>query len=206
MTIPEDTSGSPKELNIQNEQNEIIGLAVQAKHVRQTTLILIGAIAIVLAAIWLIHKKNSPAQANAAVVDQQLVIENAITQLTGIKTENVGQVDQLVKKFYEFADFGQVAADQLRENPFNPAQALSDAAKDSFVSKENSGENKIQNEAKKLQLQSILQSKYGSCCMIDDTLLYKGDKIGNFEVIEIGDGFVRLRSSGQDAILYLQTE
>jgi len=210
MNIPEDTNNSPTELdaqseqNEQNGQNEVIELAVQEKHVRQTTLILIGAIAVAFAVIWFLHKKNTPAPAAATVVDQQAVIEASIAQLTGIKTDNVVQVDQLVKKFYEFADFGQVAADQLRENPFYRVQAVPDSAKDSS-SGENAGAN-IQIEAKKMQLQSIMQSKYGNCCMIDGKLLYKGDKIGIFEIVEIDKTFVRLSSDRQEAILFLQTE
>ena len=214
MTIPENSNSDRRELSSQGsqnsqseqgEQNEVIELAVQAKHVRQTTLILVGAIVIVFAAIWLIHRKATNAQLNAAVVDPQMVVETAIAQLTGIKTENVDQVDQLVKKFYEFADFGQVGVHQLSKNPFNLSQALPDAAGNSSASK-NSGAGDIQNNAKKMQLQSIMQSKYGNCCMIDDILLYKGDKINNFEIMEIGDGFIRLRTGGQDVTLYLQTE
>jgi hypothetical protein len=42
--------------------------------------------------------------------------------------------------------------------------------------------------------------------MIDDMLLYKGDKVNGFEVVEIGDDFARLQSNGQTTTLYLQTE
>jgi len=183
---------------------EIIEPAVQEKTVRLTTFILLAAIAMVLAAIWLIHKKAAPAKTNAAVADQQLQIETAITQLTGIKTESVDRVDELVKKFYEFADFGQVNPKQFRRNPFGPPSMASDMMADSSAAK-NIG-NEIKSEAQKMQLQSILQSKYGNCCMIDDALLYKGDKINGFEIMEIGIGFVRLTSQGQNITLYLQTE
>jgi len=204
MNIPENSNNDEKELHNQQEKDEVIELAVQAKNVRQTTFILVGAIAIAFAAIWLIHKKAAPAQTNAAVADQQLQIEAAIAQLTGIKAENVGQVDQLVKKFYEFADFGQVAAKQLRRDPFNPSQPVSDAANDSSKLKENNSN--IQNDAQKMQLKSIMQSKYGNCCMIDDTLLHKGDKINGFEIVEIGTDFVRLTAQGRVTILRLETE
>ncbi|MCX5632311.1 MAG: hypothetical protein NTW93_01325 [Phycisphaerae bacterium] len=204
MNIPENSNNDEKELHNQQEKDEIIELAVQAKNVRRTTLILVGAIAVAFAAIWLIHKKAAPAQTNAAVADQQLQIEAAIAQLTGLKAENVGQVDQLVKKFYEFADFGQVAAQQLRRNPFNPSQPVSDAADDSSKLKENNSN--IQNDAQKMQLKSIMQSKYGNCCMIDDTLLYKGDKINGFEIVEISTDFVKLTAQGRVTILRLETE
>lgn len=204
MNIPENSNNDEKELHNQQEKDEVIELAVQAKNVRRTTLILVGAIAVAFAAIWLIHKKAAPAQTSAAVADQQLQIEAAIAQLTGLKAENVGQVDQLVKKFYEFADFGQVAAKQLRRDPFNPSQPVSDAANDSSKLKENNSN--IQNDAQKMQLKSIMQSKYGNCCMIDDTLLYKGDKINGFEIVEISTDFVKLTAQGRVTILRLETE
>jgi hypothetical protein len=69
---------------------------------------------------------------------------------------------------------------------------------------DNNGE--MKNNAQNMQLQSILQSKYGNCCMIDDTLLYKGDKINGFKIAEIGNDFVRLEGQGFNRTLYLQTE
>ncbi len=204
MTLPENLNDDKKELNSQQEKAEIIEPAVQEKNVRLTTFILLAAIAAVLATIWLIHKKAAPAKTIAATGDQQMAIETAIVQLTGMSTENVCQVDQLVKKFYEFADFGQVDPKQFRRNPFNFYSAASDMATDPCALKEN--DSGIKSNAQKMQLQSILQSKYGNCCMIDDTLLYKGDKINGFEVAEIGADFVRLARQGHNETLYLQTE
>jgi hypothetical protein len=209
MALLENLNIDEKELNSQSaashpderEKTEIIEPAVQEKNVRLTTFILLAAIAVVLAAIWLIHKKAAPAQTIAG--DQQLQIETAIAQLTGISTENVDQVDQLVKKFYEFTDFGQVSPKQFRRNPFSSSSIASETA-DSLALKENNSD--VKSNAQKMQLQSILQSKYGNCCMIDDALLYKGDKINGFEIVEIGADFVRLRTGGQDMTLYLQTE
>jgi hypothetical protein len=203
MALLENLNNDEKELNSQPEKTEVIEPAVQEENVRRTTFILLAAIVAVLAAIWLIHKKAAPAQTDAAVTDQQLAIETAIAQLTGIKTENVDQVDQLVKKFYEFADFGQVDPNQFRRNPFNSSSIASGMA-DSSALKENNSD--VKSSAQKMQLQSILQSKYGNCCMIDDTLLYKGDKINSFEVAEIGTDFVRLQTQGHNITLYLQTE
>jgi hypothetical protein len=187
-----------------SQQSEIIQPQVQEKNVRQTTFILIGAIAIVFAGVWVMHKKNTPAKATAAVNEQQLQIESAISQFTGINTQSVNQVDEIVKRFYEFADFGQVRPEQLKTDPFSlnwtaaimpaPAGANKNAAAGSA------------SKSPKMELVSIGKSKYGNCCMIDDMLLYKGDKINGFEVVEIGDDFARLRSAGHTITLYLQTE
>lgn len=189
----------------EQEKNEIIQPAVQEKNVKQTTFMLIVAIAVVFAVIWFIHKRAAPAQTTAAGTDQQLAIETAIAQLTGLKTGNVNRVDELVKKFYEFADFGQIKPQQLKKDPFSSPWIALDKKTTSSELKENNGGN-LKNDDQKMQIQSILQSKYGNCCMIDDTLLYKGDKINGFEVIEIGSDFVRLRAQEHNTILYLQTE
>lgn len=186
-----------------SQQSEIIQPQVQEKNVRQTTFILIGAIAIVFAGIWVMHKKNTPAKVTAAVNEQQLQIESAISQLTGINKENVSQVDEIVKRFYEFADFGQVRPEQLKTDPFglNWAAAMMPA---SGTNKSGTAESAA--KSPKMELLSIVKSKYGNCCMIDDMLLYKGDKINGFEIVEIGDDFVRLQSNGHIITLYLQTE
>ncbi|MFA6185777.1 MAG: hypothetical protein WC770_01005 [Phycisphaerae bacterium] len=187
-----------------SKQSEIIQPQVQEKNVRQTTFILIGAIAIVFAGVWVMHKKNTPAKATAAVNEQQLQIESAISQLTGMNKENVSQVDEVVKRFYEFADFEQVRPEQLKADPFglNWAAAIMSAP----VGANKSGMTESTANAPKMELLSILKSKYGNCCMIDDMLLYKGDKINGFEVVEIGDDFARLQSAGHTITLYLQTE
>jgi hypothetical protein len=203
--LPDDEQ-SPMLANLRDEgeKTEIIEPAVQEKNVRLTTFILVAAIAAVLIAIWLIHKKAAPAKTAAAITDnQQTAVETAITQLTGIKTDDVEQVDQLVKKFYEFADFKQVDRQQFKRNPFNPSPIASDMTDSSALKKD---DDSVKSNAQKMQLQSISQSKYGNCCMIDDALLYKGDKINGFEIVEIGADFVRLRTGGQDITLYLQTE
>lgn len=185
------------------EQSDIIQPQLQEKNVRRTTFILIGAIAIVFAAIWIMHKKAAPAKTVAATNEQQLKIESAIAQLTGINKESINQVDELVKKFYEFADFAQIKPQELRADPFNPVWTSSDALSSAGAK---SGAPQADKQASKMELLSISKSEHGNCCMIDDMLLYKGDKINGFEIVEIGDDFVKLQSNGHNTILYLQTE
>jgi hypothetical protein len=203
MTLINELNGRTESEN--SGQNEIIQPQAQEKNVRQTTFILIGAIAIVFAGVWVMHKKNTPAKATAAVNDQQLQIEAAISKLTGINKENVNRVDEIVKRFYEFADFGQVQPDQLKADPFSLNwTAANIPAVGSSANK--AGRIESAGKAPKMELLSVFKSKYGNCCMIDDMLLYKGDKINGFEIVEIGDDFVRLQSAGHTITLYLQTE
>jgi hypothetical protein len=187
-----------------SKQSEIIQPQVQEKNVRQTTFILIGAIAIVFAGVWVIHKKNTPAKATAEVNEQQFQIESAISQLTGINKENVSQVDEIVKRFYEFADFGQVKPEQLKTDPFGLNWAAAMMPASAGANKNGTAESNA--KSPNMELVSIGKSKYGNCCMIDDMFLYKGDKINGFEVVEIGDDFTRLQSNGHTITLYLQTD
>ncbi|MDD5135005.1 MAG: hypothetical protein PHP01_06315, partial [Phycisphaerae bacterium] len=184
------------------QPSDVIQPQVQEKNVRQTTFILVGAIVIVFAAIWVVHKNTAP-KVSAAVNEQQLQIESAIAQLTGINKESIEQVDELVKKFYEFSNFAQVKPQELISDPFNVLWTSSDSVSSAGTK---SGVSRADKEMPKMELLSILKSKYGNCCMIDDTLLYKGDEINGFEIMEIGDDFVRMQSNGHNTILYLQTE
>ena len=76
MTLLKELNGRTE--SDEQQQSEIIQPQVQEKNVRRTTFILIGAIAIVFAGVWAMHKKNTPAKATAAVNEQQLQIESAI--------------------------------------------------------------------------------------------------------------------------------
>jgi len=201
MTLINELNGRTE--SEKSQQSEIIQPQAQDKNVRQTTFILIGAIAIVFAGVWVMHKKNTPAKATAAVNEQELQIESAISQLTGINKESVSQVDGVVKKFYEFSDFGQVRPEQLKTDPFGLNWA---AAFMPTLAGANKGGNVESAKLPEMQLLSIFKSQHGNCCMIDDVLLYKGDKINGFEVMEIGEDFVKLKSAGNTVILYLQTE
>jgi hypothetical protein len=50
----------------------------------------------------------------------------------------------------------------------------------------------IRQEAKEMQLLSIMQSDRGRCCMVGDKILYEGEYIKDFKVRQIGDSFVKL--------------
>ncbi len=50
----------------------------------------------------------------------------------------------------------------------------------------------IRQKAKGMKLYSIMQSEKGTCCMIDNKILYEGDKIEDFEVKKISSDNVQL--------------
>ena len=47
-----------------------------------------------------------------------------------------------------------------------------------------------------MRLWSIMESPQGSCCMIDDEVLYEGDEIQGLTIAAIGENFVELSSMG----------
>ena len=54
-------------------------------------------------------------------------IENAIAQLTGINSQSYEQTDKVINKFYQFSDVEQIAADELKKNPFEHRLGLIDS-------------------------------------------------------------------------------
>jgi hypothetical protein len=110
-------------------------------------------------------------------------------------------MDEIVNKFYEFSNVLQVQVNELVKNPFELELFLASLrGKASSEGKNLSIEAEmiLRQQMKDLQLWSIMQSEQGNCCMIDDKILYKGDTIKGFKVIEIGDSFVKLRHDFQD--------
>ena len=61
----------------------------------------------------------------------------------------------------------------------------------------------LRQQADNMQLLSIVRSEQNNFCMINDSILYEGDSIGDFRVGQIGDGFVKLESEGIKIILSL---
>jgi hypothetical protein len=54
-----------------------------------------------------------------------------------------------------------------------------------------------------LQLSSIMQSEFNSCCVINDRILHEGESIKDFKVSQIGDSFVKLESGDVEIVLKL---
>ena len=58
-------------------------------------------------------------------------------------------------------------------------------------------------KAERLKLLSIMQSKRSKqqnqqyCCMIDNEILYEGDMIEDFKILQIGNDFVKLQWDDQ---------
>lgn len=193
------------------QEQEYLTVAADDKNVRKSTMRLAALFAIGLLCLLFMIKKSAPQRATASAVGtEEPQIELAITRLTGVRSEMFNRMDEIVKKFYEFSDVQQVNVEELAKNPFKNEIFLGNIKKisdteerDSDIDIEMMRQQQLRQQAKDMQLLSIMQSKQGNCCMIDDRILYEGDSIKSFTVKQISDSFVKLASEGIEIILKL---
>lgn len=190
----QDTQGQP-----------YLTVATRKKNVRRSTITVAILFCIGLVGLWFMIKKSQPQAASASPAQtEEAQIEMAITRLTGTRTEMFSRMDQIVEKFYEFSDVLQVKVNELVKNPFelemflsNLMKKLETADQEAEVDAEVIIQQQIKQKAKGMQLASIMQSDQGTCCMIDNKILYTGDLVRGFKVTHIGDRCVKLEWRGE---------
>jgi hypothetical protein len=106
-------------------------------------------------------------------------------------------MDEIVNKFYEFSEVLQVQVNELAKNPFELEVFLANLKrkpdeKIPEIDPETIRQQQIRQKSRQMQLVSIMQSEQGTCCMIDNKILYEGDLIRDFRVRQIGGNYVRL--------------
>jgi len=192
----------------QEEQQDYLMPAEYGKSVKQGTIILAVLFSLGAVCLWFMIKKTAPMPASASVSTEEMQIENAIAQLTGIHSQGYDQTDKVINKFYQFSDVKQIAADELKKNPFEHRLALMDSEQlmqqdspDLDVNRKLLVRDRVRRKAKELQLWSIMKSEHDNSCMIDDRILYEGDTIKGFKVVGIGSNFVKLMSDGTSIVL-----
>ena len=173
-------------------EQEYLTVAAQNNTVRKSTLLLAVLFGIGLCCLWFMIRKSAPEKASAASAhSDQTQIEMAITRLTGVRSIMFDGLEKIVNKFYEFSDVQQVKVSELQKNPFK-VEMFSDDLKRNPTDWQLTA-SKYQSE--KLELLSIMQSDQpgeGRCCMINDKILYEGDSIMGFKVLQINNSFVKL--------------
>jgi len=190
----------PDEAVDKSQGNEYYTVAAHGKKARKSTVFLAVLFIIGLLCLGLMIKKSSPRAASAAVAEtEEMKIETAIVRLTGVKSEMFSRMDEIVSKFYEFADVLQVQVNELVKNPFELELFLPNWQVDSVpevktveVDAASLWREQIRQKAEKMQLLSIMRSDRGDCCMIDNQILYKGDSADGFKIKEIGTSSVTL--------------
>lgn len=192
--------GADAELNEDQStaEQDYLMPAAHGKNAKRTTIILVVLFTVGALCIWFMIKKVAPSLVVAAISPEEAQIENALAQLTGIKTQMHNHIDQMLGQFYQFADVDQIGVDELKKNPFRHELYLSNLEglldEDPKSSSTSTGSD--------LQLWGILQTEQGNCCMINDKIVYEGDWIGGLKVVQITGKFVELVStSGSKVIL-----
>ena len=193
------------------QQQEYVTVATQKKQVRKSTIALAVLFVIGLLCLWFMIKKSTPQKASAAAANtEETQIETAIARFTGVRSEMFSRMDEIVNRFYEFSNVPQVHVNELAKNPFElemflaNLRANADAeAKAALDIDADMMWQRIRQKARDMQLSSIIQSEQGTCCVINDEILYEGDPIGGFKVRQIGDSFVKLKCEDMEIILKL---
>jgi preprotein translocase subunit SecG len=182
----------------QQKEQEYLTVATHGKDVRRSTMILCVLFIIGLICLGVMIKKSAPQAASAKTENpEEIQIETAIAKLMDVKLEMFDRMDEIVNKFYEFSNVLQVQVGELVKNPFQLETFIDKlkadpANKDSQISAEMIWREQIKQKAKNMKLYSTMQSEKGICCMIDNKILYEGDKIEDFEVKKINTDNVLL--------------
>lgn len=192
-------------------EQEFFTVASQGRAVRKSTTVLVVLFVAGLVCLGFMIKKSTPKAAMASdAPSADVQIETAIARLTGIKSEMFSSMDEIVSKFYEFSDVLQVQVSELVKNPFQLELFLSSLESESLAGEETTEidteafwREQIKQKAKDMQLDSIMQSDKGKCCMISNKILYVGDMIDDYTVEQINDSCVKLKSRGVEVVLSL---
>lgn len=189
---------TPNDGNKEHEQEQkFFTVAAHEKRARKSTILLAILFVAGLLCLGYMIKKSSPKSASGASDSKEdAQLEAAVSRLTGIRAEMSDSMDKVVNKFYELSDVLQVKVGELVKNPFKLELATTEEPRVEItvpeVDTEMLKQRQIRQEAKEMQLLSIMQSDRGKCCMIGDKILYEGEYIKDFKVHQIGDSFVKL--------------
>ncbi|AQT69572.1 hypothetical protein STSP2_02765 [Anaerohalosphaera lusitana] len=206
--LKEQSAGKPEnnenaaDVSSQSEsKQDYLKPSANEKTVKQTTMLLMVLFTVGAGALWFMIKKTVPAEADAATAPkEQMEIETALAQLTGIKDEMNKNMGQIVDRFHQFSDIEQISVSELKKNPFknelllDQVTAAKETNSDFEQSKAKIVTEKVNEQAEQLKLWSIMESPKGSCCMINEKILYEGDSINGFEVKKITSESVELES------------
>ena len=183
-----------------DNNNEYFTVADRQGQLRKSTYLL-GALFIAgVLCLFFMIKKSSPSTASAAQPAsnkiEQTQIEAAIAKITGVRSQMFSNLEKIVKKFFEFADFEQVNVDELTKNPFLKDNSLAKIRADSKQGQPVV----VQSE---FELLTIMATEKGYCCMINDKLLYQGETINGLRVDKITDRSVVLANQDTQIVLKL---
>ncbi len=198
------STGGPDAASAQDRDasGDYYSVSGKSQQASKSTYLLIAFFILGFGLLWLMIIKSTPKKAGAASINTQtpeeVRLENALTTITGSKSQMNSGIKKIVKKFYQFSDVPQVQLNELSKNPFCNDSFMNIAASQNTVSSTSAEMIRREQLAKladSLQLFSIMQgsgSQEKPCCMINDRVVYVGDRIKEFELVRIEDNYVVL--------------
>lgn len=189
------------------QSEDFLTVSTQGKTVRKSTTVLSVLFGIGILALFFMIKKSSPMPASADAQTEDAKIQMAISNLTGASSEMVTGMDQVVQKFYEFSDVKQVEVNELAKDPFMhdifPGNFKGLDTNNTFVDTKAVNAKKF-GELQLLSIMSLGDSKGKYCCMVNDKILYEGDEVSGFKIIQISENYVKLTLDESEFILKLE--
>ncbi|MHC4520232.1 MAG: hypothetical protein ACYTAS_16700 [Planctomycetota bacterium] len=183
----------------QGVPQEFLTTAANSKSLRKSTIVVAVLVAIGLAGLgYMIHQSQPQAALAQTSTEEENKIETAISRLTGVSSEMVSRMDEIVDKFYEFSDVFQVGVGELAKNPFE-AEVVAGTMDEEVITEQDDSvraallrQARLKQQASTLKLLSVMRSEDGDACMINDRILHQGDTIEGFTITQIGGDSVVL--------------
>lgn len=198
-----DENGHAVSLNPNDDSQQYLTVPDKSSQLRKSTYLFAVLFIVGVVCLFVMIKKSTPAAASASPDSdkkvEQAQIENAISKITGIRTQMFSNLERIVTKFYEFSDVEQVNVGELAKNPFK---------EDSYIGpvKADNAQSQFALLQDELELLSIMSTGKGYCCMINDKILYEGDSIKGLEVAKITSNEVVLNSGSVSMTLKLSED
>ncbi len=203
--IPVAGAGDSADTPGDNQPCDYLTVSGRGQHVRNTTIFVAVMFVLGVVSLGFMVKKARPQAALASETEsEEAQIEAAISRLTGVRSEMMNRMDEILSKFSEFSSVKQIDVAELSKNPFHMETLVDDAeetpieglhADASVILKQ-----KMLKEAESLELLSIMNSDQGLRCVIGDRIVAKGDKVKGFEVLEVKERQVLLQWTSQEIV------
>lgn len=195
------------------ENQEYLTVAANSQNLRRSTIVVAVLVAVGLAGLgYMIRKSQPQAALGQPSQEEENKIEVAISRLTGVSSEMVSRMDEIVNKFYEFSDVFQVGVGELVKNPFEVETFMGAMKEDGPTPQDEAARAALirrahlKERAATLKLLSVMRSDDGNACMINDRILRQGDTIEEFTITQIGADSVLLTWQSDEAVQTAETE
>lgn len=179
---------------IQTNQPDLSPIILQKrKQVVESTVMFTVLFIFSLFCLLFVIGKIEPNAATAMQINvEEARLDMAIAKLTQTGADAFSEPERIAKRFYELDNIQQIKINQLVKNPFKLESFNGDITAGGRVITDAMQKIGLMEQANSMQLLSIIATNSGNSCMIDYKLLYKGDTIKGFKIIEIADSYVKL--------------